>query len=299
MTNTSKTILFFGNERLVSGLSSTDAPILSGLIEQGYNVAAVISHHSESRSRKNRPLEVAAIAEAHGIPVLTPDRPADIYDELAFFHADAAVLSAYGRIVPQKIIDLFPLGIINIHPSLLPKYRGPTPIESAVVNGDKETGVSIMSLSAEMDAGPVYAQKSIELSGTETKFEVYDKLSALGTELLLSILPKILSGELEPQPQQGEPTYCQLLNKNDAWLDSKTLTAEQAERMVRAYLEFPKTKVKINDKDIIITKAHVNDNSQSPLDVRFRDGHYLSIDELIGPTGKIMSNTDFLNGYGV
>jgi methionyl-tRNA formyltransferase len=155
MTNTSKTILFFGNERLVSGLSSTDAPILSGLIEQGYNVAAVISHHSESRSRKNRPLEVAAIAEAHGIPVLTPDRPADIYDELAFFHADAAVLSAYGRIVPQKIIDLFPLGIINIHPSLLPKYRGPTPIESAVVNGDKETGVSIMSLSAEMDAGPV------------------------------------------------------------------------------------------------------------------------------------------------
>jgi methionyl-tRNA formyltransferase len=297
MTNTSKTILFFGNERLVSGLSSTDAPILSDLIEQDYNVAAVISHHSESRSRKNRPLEVAAIAEAHGIPVLTPDRPADIYDELASFHADAAVLSAYGRIVPQKVIDLFPLGIINVHPSLLPKYRGPTPIESAVVNGDKETGVSIMSLSAEMDAGPVYAQKSIELAGTETKFEVYEKLSTLGAELLLGILPEILSGELEPQPQQGEPTYCQLLTKEDAWLDPQSLTAEQAERRVRAYLEFPKTKVKIDNKDVIVTKSHVSKMVETKLDIPCGDGQYLSIDELIGPSGRKMDAKSFLNGY--
>jgi methionyl-tRNA formyltransferase len=164
MTNTSKTLVFFGNERLLTGLASTDAPILSGLIDQGYNVAAVVAHYNESKSRDKRPLEVAAIAEEHDIPVLLPDGPADIYDQLAAFHADAAVLVAYGRIVPQNIIDLFPLGIINIHPSLLPKYRGSTPIESAILNGDTTTGVSIMSLSAKMDAGPVYDLVEIPLS---------------------------------------------------------------------------------------------------------------------------------------
>ena len=123
MTNSSKPLLFFGNERLVSGLKATNAPVLRALIENGYNIAAVISHHTDGKSRNNRELEVAVIAREHNIPVLLPNRPSEILNELTAFNAEAAILVAYGRIIPQSVIDIFPKGIINIHPSLLPQYH--------------------------------------------------------------------------------------------------------------------------------------------------------------------------------
>jgi len=294
----SKTIIFFGNERLVSGLESTDAPILTSLIQQGYKVLAVVSHHTESISRKSRSLEVATIAKSHSIPLFLPDEPIEIYDQLANLHADAAILSAYGRIVPQKIIDLFPSGIINVHPSLLPKYRGPTPIESAILNGDTKTGVSIIQLSAKMDAGPIYAQKQIVLTGTETKFDVYKQLSKEGEKLLLEILPAIFGGSLKPSPQEGEPVYCSLLEKTDGILNPQTQTATEVERQIRAYLDFPKTKLSFKEGSIIITKAHVAEEVNEKLfTVSFKNDSLLTIDELIAPSGKRMSGEAFKNGY--
>jgi methionyl-tRNA formyltransferase len=297
MTKTSKTLLFFGNERLVSGLKSTDAPVLRALIANGYHIAAVISHHTDGQSRSNRPLEVAEIAKEHGIPVLLPSKPAEIIDTLASFNAEAAVLVAYGRIIPQRVIDLFPKGIINIHPSLLPKYRGPTPIESAIANGDSEAGVSIMELTAGMDEGPVYTQAKIPLQGTETKFDLYKSLSKEGTDLLIRSLPSILEGTLKPKTQNdAEATYCQLLTKSDSWLSPETQTAIKAERLIRAHLGFPKSKIKIANHDIIVTKAHVGSNAKTPLDIVFKEG-ILSIDELIAPSGRNMSADAFLRGY--
>lgn len=298
MTNTSKTLLFFGNERLVSGLKKTDAPILRGLIDRGYIVKAVISHHSDGQSRSSRSLEVADIANSHGIPVLLPDRPTDITEQLAAYKADAAILVAYGRIIPQSIIDLFPLGIINIHPSLLPKYRGPTPIESAIINGDTETGVSIMQLSSGMDSGPVYKQISIPLTGTETKFELYETIAHKSSELLFDILPSILDQTLQPTLQQDDnASYCQLLNKADGRIDPTKHTASEIDRFVRAYLGFPKTKLTLLDQECIITKAHVEPEQKTPLDVLCQDGAYLSIDELIAPSGRRMNGQAFVNGY--
>jgi methionyl-tRNA formyltransferase len=298
MTNTSKTLLFFGNERLVSGLAKTDTPILRGLLENGYNIAAIISHYSETKSRSNRQLEVAEIGKAHNIPVLLPNRPTDIIDQIAAYHADAAILVAYGRIIPQRIIDLFPQGIINVHPSLLPKYRGPTPIESAIAAGDSSTGVSIMKLTAGMDTGPVYGSTEIRLRGNETKFDVYDHLAHEGEKLLLELLPDILNDTLQPTPQDdSQATYSHLLSKDDAWLDLPTLTAEQAERLIRAHLEFPKSKVLVLNHEIIITKAHVSKTQKTPLDLLCRDGTYLSIDELIAPSGRHMNSEAFLRGY--
>ena len=291
-------ILFFGNERLVSGLSSTDAPILRGLIDGGYHVKAVVSHHSDTRSRNARSLEVADIAAEHGIPVLLPNRPIDIYDQLADFHADVAILVAYGRLIPQKIIDLFPLGIINVHPSLLPHYRGPTPIESPILNGDTTTGVSIMQLTAGMDDGPVYAQREFPIAETDTKFDVYAKASAESADLLFSVLPDILDGSLQPTPQdESKATYSKLLLKSDGVLDVTTTPARQAERQVRAYLGFPKTKVTVLGKSIVITKAHVSMQQKTPLDILCADGAFLSIDELVAPSGKTMSGLAFLKGY--
>lgn len=298
MTSTSKTIVFFGNERLVSGLKTTETPILNGLIAAGYSIAAVVSHHSNSQSRSQRELEVARTAQAHGIPVLLPDHPSEIRDQLIQMHAEAAVLVAYGQIIPQDIIDIFPKGIINVHPSLLPQYRGSTPIESTIANGDVETGVSIMQLSAEMDAGPVYSQATITLSGNETKFDLYEVLATKATTLLIDTLPSIFDGSLRAKPQDNDQaTYSQLLSKADSLLDTNKYSANEAERLVRAHLEFPKTKVTVMGHVLVITKAHVTSEQKTPLDIACRDGEFLAIDELVAPSGKTMTAQAFLNGY--
>jgi methionyl-tRNA formyltransferase len=298
MTHTSKTLIFFGNERLVSGLPSTDAPILRALVAEGYKIAAVVSHHSDSQSRNNRELEVAVVAREHNIPVLLPDNPADISEQLQAMNADAAVLVAYGRIIPQAIIDIFPNGIINIHPSLLPVYRGSTPVESAIENGDTESGVSIMKLTSTMDAGPIYAQSKIVLNGTETKFDLYSKLIPTSVALLLSTLPSIIDGSLQPQPQnESKVTYSKLLSKSDSLLDTANYSAQQCERLVRAHLGFPKTKTTALGHDIIITKAHVVSEAKTALDLKCSDDMYLSIDKLVAPSGRTMNATAFLNGY--
>lgn len=298
MTLTSKTIVFFGNERLVSGLKSTDAPILRGLISRGYKVAAVISHHNTSSSRNNRPLEVAEIAKEHHIPVLLPSRPSEIIEQLRSYKAEAAVLVAYGRIIPQSVIDIFPKGIINIHPSLLPKYRGPTPIESAILNGDDKTGISIMQLTAGMDEGPVFAQSQVTLAGTEDKFNLYEILAKKSAELLFKTLPSILDGSLKAQPQDStKASYSHLLKKEDGILDFSTMTAAEAERSVRAFLEYPKSRLTLNGRTIIVTKAHSAKTKKAPLDVLCKDGFYFCIDELIAPSGRRMTAQAFATGY--
>jgi len=299
MTSSSK-LVFFGNERLVSGLKSTDAPVLRGLIERGYDIVAIVSNYSEGTSRNSRQLEVADLAKEHGIPLFLPARPGDIEEELKALNADGAILAAYGRIVPQRIINVFsPVGIINIHPSLLPRHRGPTPIETTILAGDTEAGVSIMQLSAGMDEGPVYGQVRLPLTGTETKFELYDKLSHAGATLLFDLLPDILSGALKPKPQEsGGVSYTTLLMKEHGKLDPLTDDAYACERKVRAYLGYPKTSIRIKNNDVLVTSAKVvTTKSPGELVIECVDNTYLQIDELVAPSGKKMSGGAYLRGY--
>jgi methionyl-tRNA formyltransferase len=298
-------VVFFGNERLVSGLEKADTPILRGLIERGYEVVAIVSHYSDSQSRNNRELEVAELAKKHDIPLFTPNKPSEIIEELREYNADIAVLAAYGRIVSQTIIDLFPKGIINIHPSLLPQYRGPTPIESAILNGDSITGISIMQLTAGMDEGPVYKQHEIHLNGDETKFDLYQKIIDIIPELFFDTLPQIIKGTLKPQPQStSDVIYCSLIKKADGNI-SWSKTARQIEREMRAYLGWPQSRTKINDIDVIITKAHVAEGSAKPGEIIIEDktlaigthSGLLAIDT-IKPLGKKeMPVQAFLSGY--
>jgi methionyl-tRNA formyltransferase len=294
-------VVFFGNERLVSGLARTDAPVLNGLIKAGYEVVAVVSHNEPGHSRQKRPLEVAEIAKKHGVPLFLPNHPREIFDKLKALGAEVAVLSAYGQIVPQKIIDLFPRGIINIHPSLLPKYRGPSPIETAIANRDNATGLSIMLLTEAMDAGPIYAQTEFKLKDTETKFTLAKALGEVGAAVLLEVLPGILSGEILPLEQdEKQATYCQKLKKSDGALDPKIETAAELDAKVRAYLGFPKTHLKFTGQDVIITKTkplepHPGENW--PDVVPCAQDTALQIIELINPkSGKIMPVKDYLNG---
>lgn len=293
MTNTSKTIIFFGTEEF-------SLTALNGLIEAGYSIAAVVTKPDSKKGRGQHlmPPSIKVLATRHNIPVLQPQKLVDIKSDILKLGPCTGVLVSYGKIIPQSIIDLFTPGIVNVHPSLLPKYRGPTPIESAIENGDSETGVSIMQLSAKMDAGPVYAVKQYPLTGTETQPELYHALADVGADLLLETLPAILDGSLQPTEQnEHNATYCTLLHKENALLDFSVLTAAEAERTVRAHLVFPKSKVVLGDHVLIVTKAHPATIQKTPLDFQCKDGAYLSVDELIAPSGRHMDAESFLRGY--
>jgi methionyl-tRNA formyltransferase len=293
MTKTSETIVFFGTEDF-------SLTALQHLIDSGFSIAAVVTKPDSRKGRGQRiiPPSVKRLAQKHNIPVWQPQKLKEIAADIQALGSVTGVLVSYGKIIPQSIIDLFTPGIINVHPSLLPQYRGPSPIESAIKNGDKKTGVSIMQLGAAMDAGPVYTRAIYPLNGTETQPELYAILAQKGAELLVKILPDIINGTLQPTPQNNTAaSYCHLLTKEDSLLDLTKLTAIQAERQIRAHLTYPKSKLQYGDHMLVITKAHVSTIKKTPLDFVCQDGAFLCIDELIAPSGRRMTTEAFLRGY--
>ncbi|NTW61108.1 methionyl-tRNA formyltransferase [Candidatus Saccharibacteria bacterium] len=298
MKKTSHKIIFFGTDNF-------SLIALKALVEAGYNIVYVVTK-PDSRSGRGQKLTFPAVktyALERGIAVLQPQKTVDIAEAIiSLKEQPVGILASYGKIIPASIIKLFQPGIINIHPSLLPVYRGPTPIESAIENGDAKTGVSIMLLDIGMDSGSIYDQTEYDLSGTETQPQLYDSLGQLGAQRLISILPNILDSSLLSKPQNDtQAVYCNLLSKDNQWLEPTKNSAKKSEQQVRAHLIFPKTKYELlinNTKmQFIITKAHVSDSMASILDIKCADGKYLSIDELIAPSGRRISGKDFLNGY--
>ena len=289
-------IVFFGTEEF-SAIS------LQALIDAGFEISAIITK-PDSRKGRGQKLQaptVKKIGEKFNIPVLQPSKMSEIVDFVENLPVrPIGVLVSFGRIIPQNIIELFDGGIVNIHPSLLPKYRGPSPIESTIFNGDKKTGVSIMSLSKKMDAGDVYIQEEFPLKGNETSSELYNTCGKIGAEMLINHLPAIMSAKMTANPQnESEATYCQLLKKSDAILNPETQTAEQAERQIRAFEIFPKSKIQIGENLLIVNSAKVaNENSNnSPLTIKFSDGKFLQIEKITAPSGKQMSAESYINGY--
>jgi methionyl-tRNA formyltransferase len=292
----SKKLIFFGNERLATAVATT-APTLRALVNRGYQVAAVVSNYTPGVSRSDRRLEIVEVAHAYHIPVLMPEKPADIADKLKATGAEAGVLVAYGKIIPKEIINIFPKGIINIHPSLLPRLRGSTPIETAILDGLTETGVSLISLAAKMDAGPIYEQTKIRLSGRETKADLANKLLSHGAKLLIDNLPAILDGKLKSKPQkESQATYTKLLKKEAGRVDWGK-SANVIEREIRAYFGWPRSTAKIHGQEIVITKARLAKDKNSGALVMPAKPGFLEIQELIGPSGRTMTGADFLRGY--
>jgi len=300
-------IVFFGNERIATAVSTT-TPTLKTLVNSGFDISAVVVNNEKTLSRKQRELEVETYALSRNIPVLKPKKLSEITEQLREFSADIGVLVAYGKIIPQSIIDIFPHGIINIHPSLLPLHRGSIPIESVILNGETKTGVSIMSLASAMDAGPVYSQTTITLNGTETKQDLADSLLKIGAEQLSELLPGIVSGELVPTEQKhDQATYDQQIQKQDGVIDWNK-TAIELEREVQAYAGWPQSRTTLGTTDCVITKAHALpsniehhvpgqiEHHKAPLVIKCGDGS-LCVD-VIKPAGKKeMSAAGFLNGY--
>ena len=301
----SQKILFFGNERLATGVT-TGAPTLRKLIADGYEISALIIAQAElGKSRQARELEIGAVAEQHNIPIVVIDDLAGSVEQLNEFGAELGVLVAYGTLVPQSVIDLFARGIVNIHPSLLPKHRGSIPIESVLLTGDTKTGVSLMQLAVKMDAGPIFAQVEVALSGDETKQQLADQLAQLGSRMVAENLPKILNGELVPSPQdESQATEDSRISKQDSLLDFSH-SAVELERQIRAYAGWPRSRTKLKDTDIIVTSAHVAEGSGRPGELVVEAnqlGIYcvagiLFIDSLIPAGKKEMSGSAFISGY--
>lgn len=298
-------IVFFGNERLATGVS-TNTPTLRALIETGYEVCAVVSNYERGKSRNARELEIKSVADEHSIPLLLPNKPTDIIEDLKSYNADVAVLVAYGRIIPESVIDIFPFGIINIHPSLLPLHRGPTPIESVILSGEPITGVSIMKLVKEMDAGPVYGFTQLRLTGKESKQELATSLLGLGSTMLIELLPGILSRDIIAQPQDdSKATYDSLITKDSGLLDFNK-PAIQLEREIRAYSDWPKSRTKLANIDVVITTSKVSDYSGEigKAEIKDKQLHIICSQKSLQilslkPAGKQeMSAESFISGYG-
>lgn len=288
-------LVFFGTELF-------SVPTLQGLIDTGYDIAAVITKPDTVRGRGKKTFvhPVKQIALDHAISVLQPEKLIDVEHELTALNANAAILVSYGKIIPKRILDVFePIGIINIHPSRLPEFRGPSPIEATILSGQKQTAVSIMKLDEGMDTGPVYTQTNVALTGNESKLELSEHLADIGAKALLAILPDILSGALLPKPQENtDVSVTSLISKQDGVLDPTTDEAVMLERKIRAYQGYPKPHLMVFNNDVIVTSAKVVPSPTSDcLTIACAHNTYLEITSLIAPSGRSMSAQDFLRGY--
>lgn len=228
-------LLFFGT-------SDFAVPALESLIRNGHRIAGVITNPDERTGRKQTltPPPVKICAQKYNIPVFQPERLEAERFKKEMPAADIFIVAAYGKIIPKKILNLPAYGTLNIHPSLLPRWRGPAPIQYAILHGDRKTGVTIMQIDELMDHGPIILQKETTSDPQKMSYrELHDELARLGAELLVSILSRWIAGRIVPVPQNdAQATYSHMITKNDGRIDwSKP--AEEIERMTRAFNPWP------------------------------------------------------------
>jgi methionyl-tRNA formyltransferase len=208
-------------------------------LRNAHDVVLVVSQPDRpaGRARRPRPPPVAAFARAEHLALYQPERLRGAESLAPIRAAEPAVIvvAAYGLILPRALLELPPLGCLNVHPSLLPRHRGASPVEAAILAGDSRTGVTIIKLTERMDAGPMLAQSSVEIEPEEDAARLERRLAELGAELLLRSLSAWAAGQLEPREQEEAlASYCQRLRREDALLDW-SLPAEQLARVVRAF----------------------------------------------------------------
>jgi methionyl-tRNA formyltransferase len=220
--------------RLVFFGTPADAvPSLEALHAAGPDIALVVTQPDKRRGRGSEPSAspVRAAAEALDLPVRTPEKSREVVDEVAASGAEVGVVVAFGQLLPPALLEAVPHGFVNVHFSLLPRWRGAAPVERALLAGDRETGVCIMALEAGLDTGPVFARERTAIGAQETAGELRARLVVLGTELLVATLPQVPTSA--PEPQLGEPTYADKLSVDEFALDWEQ-SAEDLARVVRA-----------------------------------------------------------------
>lgn len=286
-------IIFFGNEQLAQGIKA-GTPFFDALLENNYEVCALVLPDAHVR----KPFPIVIKAQKAGIPIHYVTKGRELLPIIEQYQPQLGILAAFGKLVPQSAIDAIPAGIINIHPSLLPKYRGTTPIETPLLNGDTKTGVSVMRLVKEMDAGPLLAQSEVEITPDTTKQSLYEELSQAGTKLLLQVLPGALAKNApETAQDEAQASFTAKLDKSMSELKFAEKGASELVREVIAFAGFPKSKTVLLNIPCTITKAHVADEAATILDQKCADGKYFVIDRLLPENSKEMDAKSFLNGH--
>ncbi|MEZ4666804.1 MAG: methionyl-tRNA formyltransferase [Anaerolineae bacterium] len=235
-------------------------PVLEQLIAH-YEVIGVVTQPDRPAGR-NRQLQASPVKQTaieYHIPVFQPEklRRAEAIEDLKKWQPDLYVVAAFGQILPQSVLDIPPMGSINVHASLLPRWRGAAPIQAAIRAGDSETGVTIMKMDAGLDTGPMLSKRAIPILPDETGQSLHDKLAVLGGELLIDTLPGYISGEIQPQPQPDDGmTYAGMVKKEEGNIDW-TQDASSIERLIRAFTPWPGTYCFWNGQQVKILSASV------------------------------------------
>jgi methionyl-tRNA formyltransferase len=250
---------------------------------------------------------VKTVAESLNIPVYQPPRikTEEQIAPISAWQPDMIVVAAYGHILRENLLALPAYGCVNVHASLLPRWRGAAPINAAILAGDAETGITIMKMDAGMDTGDMLTKASILIRDEETAGELFDRLAVLGAELLVKTLPAYLAGDIVPEPQDdSQATFAPMLNKADGELDFME-PASDLERQVRAYNPWPGTYFEWGGNAIKVHKAHAALIKRAQIGHRYvfegfpavNTSHGLLVLDVVQPPGKSrMSGRDYLNG---
>lgn len=241
------------------GTPDFSVPALRALVEAGHAVAGVWTQppRPAGRGQRERPSPVQAEAERRGIAVRHPRtlRTAEALAEIEGVGAEAAVAVAYGLILPQAVLDAFPRGCLNIHASLLPRWRGAAPIHRAVMAGDAETGVCIMRMEAGLDTGPVLLREAVPIGPTDTTGDLHDRLATLGARLVVEALARLDGLAPEPQPEAGV-TYAAKIDKAEARVDFARPAAE-VDRLIRGLSPFPGAWCEVGGERVKLLRSRV------------------------------------------
>lgn len=295
-------IIFFGTDGVA--LKCLEA------LTESFEVALVVTVPDKpvGRNKEMMPSEIAFLAQELGLPTFKPEslKSDDVEKTLRGINADCFVVAVYGKIIPQNILDIPRLGSINVHPSLLPLYRGPSPIRTPLLNGDKVTGVSIMKMDAQMDHGPVYSSVEIDIDIQDDNLKLTEKLSGIAAPLLVSTLQKIENGEAAAHEQDHTgATFTRLFTKEDGRVDWKK-SAREIYNQWRACQEWPGIYTTWNSKMLKITECHLTEQVVAEKQagevlsgglVVCGDGGLLQIAKLQLEGKHVVPIKEFLNGY--
>lgn len=246
-------IVFFGSDNF-------SVPIFQYLVDSGLNVIAVVTETDKPAGRGNQLTitPIKTVATEAGIAVVQPETKTEIVEILHQLKPDLIVLASYGKILPEEALVIPTYGALNVHPSLLPKYRGATPVQSVILAGEKITGVTIMKMNAGVDTGEIVSQTTTKIENNETFLTLRDRLSAIGSQLLIKTLPAYLSGQANLKLQGTDSTTTKKLTKEMGEIDW-TQSTEAIDRQIRALNPWPGTYTKLKDKRLKIIDAEIRE----------------------------------------
>lgn len=289
---------------------------LNAIADAGYEIAGVVTQTDKPVGRKQelKPTAVKAAALKRGLAVFQPRKlrnNPEFLETLRELAPDVIVVAAYGKIIPKEILELPKYGCLNVHASLLPKYRGAAPIQWAVIDGEEKSGVTIMQMNEGLDTGDMLASVEVAISKEETGGSLFDKLAKAGAELLVETLPKVEKGELHPvkQPAESPTAYARMISKADGRIDW-SLPARKLECFIRGMNPWPAAYTSLQGKGLKIWKSQVEtgESGEKPGTVLAADEsgllvqtgeNALRITELQLEGKKRMKASDFLRGHSV